>query len=256
MSPRFWSVFFQESEETISPPLPQLWPTWKSNRRKWLRCDWRGRSSFLSPEAESVLEWCLGFPQVSQTSPEAPPTNQGGCETTEAMGFRLTWFREFCIDLLCFCIGGMKSLHEARSESSPVWKWRFKNKSRGVERALFYWTLIAYQHLCSVPHTCSLIPHHNPQSIIIFLIPRRLSLTKNHEIQVTEFQPHFIYLHKVCSFPNMNAVVESEASGIWYSLTTLTLSFLTWKLGPVDSPTVNKVFETYWACAWYIKSPQ
>lgn len=96
MSPRFWSVVLQESEVTISPPLPQLPPTWKSNRRKRPWCDWGGRSSFLSPEAESVLEWCLGFPQVSQASPEAPPTNRRGCEATEAMGFTLTWFREFC----------------------------------------------------------------------------------------------------------------------------------------------------------------
>lgn len=75
ISPRFWSVVLQESEVTVSPPLLQLPPTWKSNRRNRRWCDWGGRSSFLSPEAESVLEWCLGFPRVSQASPEAPPTN-------------------------------------------------------------------------------------------------------------------------------------------------------------------------------------
>lgn len=111
------------------------------------------------------------------------------------------------------------------SESSHVWEWRFKNEAEEGGGN----PLLLDPHCMPTPvlHTFSFIPHHNPQGIIIFLIPRRWSLTKKHEIQVTEFQPHFVYLQKICSFPNTSAVVESEASGIWPGLTMLTLSFLT-----------------------------
>lgn len=164
-SPRKWSNNFP----TPSPASTHMEVQQEKKALVWLRRPIllslsRGWVSFgmmpgLSPSLSSI-------PWSSSYKPERLWSNR-------SHGVHANLVPGILQDLLFFCIGGMKSFHEARSESSHVWKWRFKNKSRGEERTLFYWTLIACQYLCSVPHTFSFIPHHNPQGIIIFLIPGR-----------------------------------------------------------------------------------
>lgn len=154
------------------PPDPGLWlsriptHTESSIRGKGMDVtEEADQSSFLSPEAESVLEWCLEF---SQSAPGAPPTYLG---RQEGHGSHRVWAnliaQEFYTDLLRLSISGMKAILSAGAEPSHVWAWKFKNKAEWGEPALLN-SPMGLPALYSVLHTFSFSPHHNPPGIITF----------------------------------------------------------------------------------------